>query len=606
MKAAALLVAVALAAFGALAAGSCVPPPLVCPYADTAQTDGCAGAPQPSAFTVQHSDFFTSYALNSGQSYTGAAFTGSISGGVLTVSGASGTVIAGQDTILGAGVPPGVHVSTFGTGTGGNGTYNLANAGGLAAKGAMNGLRRPPWNVAGVDYPVGIAAYPDCTRYACTANGLKAPTNANFTLDGIYSAANGCRDTAYSGSQATFCGGAPAADVVFDGYDFCSAGGRWFIIHDGFAGRKVTIRNSYSCAAAQTFAQGNLFQISSGAAVSLVNDYFDGLGSTWLSNNAALYKGILAATLISVPGALTAQNSDCGGVPGASICLDYSYVANAPRWLSITVPKGCAGGCNGWVYQHTYGEGGSFPYTQFTGFVDDGSGAQTAAGSCLTVTSYAGGFGAVAPTQGTVLTSQHALSSPKMYIGSPIGCNAAYPTSSFTLSSGGANSPTQLVPSETMYGETGVHGDTTFLYFADSLGVLPVVKYSYNVALMPGQDYGVTGLPTFSRNTPAGVTTLGNLDHNVSVANKSMPALQKYPGTAGAVFGDDAAMAWGALNVASNYVDASGAVQCFYLGDSGPTPVLTGNANLLGNGSGGPDANINVNLPQTVSQVCHH
>ena len=81
-----------------------------CPYADTASTDGCVNAPAASAYTVQHSNFFTSYALQSGQSYQGASFTGSISSRVLTVSGASGNVIAADDTIIGAGVPAGVHV----------------------------------------------------------------------------------------------------------------------------------------------------------------------------------------------------------------------------------------------------------------------------------------------------------------------------------------------------------------------------------------------------------------------------------------------------------------------------------------------------------------
>lgn len=54
-----------------------------------------------------------------------ASFTGAISGAVLTVSGSvTGTIAVGQ-TIFGASVPPGTTILSLGSGTGGDGTYNL-------------------------------------------------------------------------------------------------------------------------------------------------------------------------------------------------------------------------------------------------------------------------------------------------------------------------------------------------------------------------------------------------------------------------------------------------------------------------------------------------
>lgn len=54
-----------------------------------------------------------------------AVVTGSITGGVMTVTAVfSGTLAAGQ-FIVGAGIPIGALISSLGTGTGGTGTYNI-------------------------------------------------------------------------------------------------------------------------------------------------------------------------------------------------------------------------------------------------------------------------------------------------------------------------------------------------------------------------------------------------------------------------------------------------------------------------------------------------
>jgi len=68
--------------------------------------------------------------IPSGTTVTGTAittpgtFTGTISGSVLTASSVTGTLAVGQQ-INGAGVTPGSFISSFGTGSGGAGTYNL-------------------------------------------------------------------------------------------------------------------------------------------------------------------------------------------------------------------------------------------------------------------------------------------------------------------------------------------------------------------------------------------------------------------------------------------------------------------------------------------------
>lgn len=54
-----------------------------------------------------------------------ASFTGSVSGSVLTVSAVASGTIHQYQAVSGAGVDAGTYVASFGTGTGGTGTYNL-------------------------------------------------------------------------------------------------------------------------------------------------------------------------------------------------------------------------------------------------------------------------------------------------------------------------------------------------------------------------------------------------------------------------------------------------------------------------------------------------
>jgi hypothetical protein len=81
--------------------------------------------------------------FNSSNVYRGANATScTISGSVLTVGGTvTGTFKVGQ-TIIGEGVPPNTTIQSFGTGTGGTGTYNLSTSTGAISVGVtMYGCR---------------------------------------------------------------------------------------------------------------------------------------------------------------------------------------------------------------------------------------------------------------------------------------------------------------------------------------------------------------------------------------------------------------------------------------------------------------------------------
>jgi hypothetical protein len=102
---------------GPLAVTALPPPPGACGgWASTTFDDGCAGAPPASAYTIQHPDFFSGYAQQSGQTY----------------------------------------VSTGG------------------CKGHAN--CHPPWAVAGVDYPVGVSTVG--TGFASPSSATD-PTNSS-------------------------------------------------------------------------------------------------------------------------------------------------------------------------------------------------------------------------------------------------------------------------------------------------------------------------------------------------------------------------------------------------------------------------------------------
>lgn len=67
----------------------------------------------------------------------GAAFNGQTATSVLTVNSITSGVFSIGDQIVGAGLPANTKITTFGTGTGGTGTYNLSTTPGIIAAEAM-------------------------------------------------------------------------------------------------------------------------------------------------------------------------------------------------------------------------------------------------------------------------------------------------------------------------------------------------------------------------------------------------------------------------------------------------------------------------------------
>ena len=67
-----------------------------------------------------------------GNAIAGPITSASITAGVLDVLTISGTPLAVGQIIAGADVPPGTYIASLGSGTGGTGTYNLANVDGTA------------------------------------------------------------------------------------------------------------------------------------------------------------------------------------------------------------------------------------------------------------------------------------------------------------------------------------------------------------------------------------------------------------------------------------------------------------------------------------------
>lgn len=121
----------------------------------------------------------TTGALSGGATGAGVTITGSTitltTAGLMTVAGTpSGTIAVGQ-VVVAAGVPAGSYIATLGTGSGGTGTYNLANldgalfaavAGGTAA--TMYGAQETPWVCA---QNVAVAASVTATMAASAGLG---------------------------------------------------------------------------------------------------------------------------------------------------------------------------------------------------------------------------------------------------------------------------------------------------------------------------------------------------------------------------------------------------------------------------------------------------
>ena len=138
-------------------------------WASTTFADGCTGAPPASAYTIQHPDFFSGYARQSGQSY-------------VTTGGCKG-----------------------------------------------NANCHPPWATAGVDYPVGVSTQGCPTSGPCgpgTGNGFGNPGGATDPTNSS-SPNYGNGNPGHCAKQrinAIYCGGPTSAEVDIGPFDFSYQG----------------------------------------------------------------------------------------------------------------------------------------------------------------------------------------------------------------------------------------------------------------------------------------------------------------------------------------------------------------------------------------------
>ena len=400
----------------------------------------------------------------------------------------------------------------------------------------MNGVRRPPWNVAGVDYPVGIKTYPTgCgSTYTCLSSGLKDPSVvANLTRDGVYSTSNGCQINTYLTTSTFYCVGASApATVTLDGYDFCSnnstgAAGLPIFVHGGFnSAAHITIKNSYVCPGANTWGgtATSLINVEGGGSLTLEYDYIDGLGSIWKQHSSNPTTVGIGVTLVGA--AFASTNNDCvTGGPG--ICVQYSLLTRVSRGITFTLPSGCSSGCQGFVFQNNYEEDGNAPYTQFTGYVGDGTNTTTP-GNCLSITAYA--YGSLISGLNVQSPGLPVMATTDSVTG-PSSCDTSgNPSvlSSWTVTS---SKYPAYAASQTMYGEDGEHGDAPiYLSFGTAGNVIPSIRYAYNTVMMTPNTFGTTGLPTFSRNSTAGTITTSTINNNVAATNLNILAARRIGG----------------------------------------------------------------------------
>lgn len=255
-----------------------VTPSVDCPYG-SAVSDGCSGAPV--GGNVQHADFFTARAFQSGQSH----------------------------------------------------------------------VTRPPWNVAGVDYAVGIPA----------ATTLKDPTT-----DALPS---GCT---YASNTVT-CNS--SGNLTVDGYDF-GLHNCVFLDIRGFTGT-ITIEN-------------NNFTMGSSAACNTNNYGLFGLSSTTNGSSLVVQNNVFNGSAKIYP---TLGNYfilfDVYRSTGTSLFQYNAFLDNIARPLETT-------SSGNWVAQYNYFEGlnyGNVAHGEFTMFASSATGVNVTAqfNTSLNPTDYGGG-----------------------------------------------------------------------------------------------------------------------------------------------------------------------------------------------------------------------
>ncbi len=195
-----------------------------------------------------------------------------------------------------------------------------------AAQSSQTYATRPPWNVAGVDYPVGIPA---------ASLPLKDPTTASLPAHCSYS----------SGIVTVVCQNDSGAGVTFDGYDF-SLHNCVNLQFNGTVTGPVVIKNSNFAfgSACQTRNPYYLLELN-GSSITIENNYFDGGGAAWGKDGSGnVGVAIISASVSTLNGSMTVEYNAFLHGPGRFISYN-TCVGTAPTT------------CGDFTWEFNYGEG---------------------------------------------------------------------------------------------------------------------------------------------------------------------------------------------------------------------------------------------------------
>ena len=561
-----------------------------CPYQATASTDGCSSAPVANAYTIQHANFYTGYANQSGQSYTSSSgWTPTVNGTTsLTVGGTVTGYININDSLYCNGVTTGSYIVSQSSGTtGGTGAYVLSQA--VSSCSTPTTVIRPNFNVAGVDYPVGV----DLTSTAVPGflcdplNPTSPPTGSSTNCPGL---PTGC---SLSGNQIN-CGQSSydnGVALLFNGWDLSLHGGYTIYITNNYTPGAVTLKNIYWKNGSNTPNDGYFARLYNGPQVTIDHVLIDGNGNSFAVAQAA-GTGFFAWNSANAVTS-TGSNTACGTTH--PVCIRYSVFLNSnTRWFSETAASSID-------MFNDYAEGLHRENAIFTAKIDNGSGS---AGTILTVSAVSTGSTSGSCPSGNVGCSP------------PTTIESAGVTAATSISSSGTGTGTtgtynvsnsQLISSATFYQYSGVHGDGVGVFPSGSF-TLPAYVTSYSTFLGVGSEDTNTSLNTIYEGTYVSgqSITLWQSDHSTYVTNSNT-----YGGDAtfGYNVGHNNVTSIGTVTLQNNWIDATGSYGCilfrsgfeynnsptFNVAVSSGATATTANTNfnLLGNGSHQFDPNIN-------------
>ena len=299
-------------------------------------------------------------------------------------------ISTGTETLSGTGIPAGVHLAGGfgGSGTGGAGTYPLdANrTSGLSASGTFTAIRRAPWNVAGLDFPVGNIT---------PVGSMNDPANCS----GISSCSSWCSYNATgsdNGNPRLNCTIAAATTYALTQFNFGPVGGHGctgvaiFGTNPG-AYVKVIDNNFDNDANCGGTLSAFVVQVSETYSLLMANNTFNGESPTfrWETGTQTAYTGVglgrCSTVVDNVFINFQARTGSYEGYPNCIMDWHDNYISGWSSTFGGDHPESIAGQINQYF---------------FSGYI---------AGTTLTVTSATGGDPAYMLVPGTVLSTGAAL-----------------------------------------------------------------------------------------------------------------------------------------------------------------------------------------------------